>query len=74
MSKEFGERLRTLRKNRTQYSQDDMAKLINISRSTYTYYETGKSEPGFANLRKIAELLAVDYNTLFDYKGERPLD
>lgn len=74
MSKEFGEHLRTLRKERTQYSQDEMAKLIEISRSTYTYYETGKSEPGFANLRKIAEILAVDFNTLLNYKEERPLD
>lgn len=74
MSKDFGEHLRTLRKDRTKYSQDDMAKIINISRSTYTYYETGKSEPGFANLRKIAEILAVDFNTLLDYKDKRPLD
>ena len=74
MSKGFGEHLRTLRKERTIYSQNDMAKQIGICRSTYTYYETGKSEPGFTNLRRIATVLSVDFNTLFDYKEERPLD
>lgn len=74
MSKEFGDHIRKLRKTKTKYSQFEMAKLIGISRSTYTYYETGKSEPGLVNLRKIAEILAVDFNTLFDYKEKRPLD
>ena len=68
MSKEFGERLRELRKSNTEYSQEDMAKLIGVKRSTYTYYETGKSEPGFENLRKIVSILKVDYNTMLDYK------
>lgn len=68
MSKEFGEHLRVLRKVRTNYSQEDMARLLNISRSTYTYYETGKSEPNYDKLHKLASIFAVDYNTLLDYK------
>lgn len=51
----------TLRKERTKYYQNDMAKPTGISRSTYIYYETGKSESGFANLRKISAVFAVDY-------------
>lgn len=31
------------------------------SRSTYIYYETGKSKPGFATLRKNSAIFAVDY-------------
>ena len=68
MSKRFGEHLRNLRTGETSYSQEDMAKMLNISRSTYTYYETGKSEPNFANLQKIVNLLGIDYNKMFDYK------
>ncbi|MCH5299028.1 MAG: helix-turn-helix transcriptional regulator [Ruminococcus sp.] len=68
MSKKFGEHLRDLRKGETDYSQEDMAKMLNINRSTYTYYEIGKSEPNFTNLRKIATILGVDYNKMFDYE------
>lgn len=62
MSKEFGERLRVLRKVRTNYSQEDMARLLNISRSTYTYYETGKSEPNYneSNQRKYQYCIKYD--------------
>ena len=68
MSKEFGDHLRKLRKDRTKYSQEDMAELLKISRSTYTYYETGKSEPSYDKLHKLASIFAVDFNTLLDYK------
>lgn len=68
MSKDFGENLRRIRKSNTKYSQEDMARLLNISRSTYTYYETGKSEPNFDNLRKIRKILDVDFNSLLDFK------
>ncbi|MCH5298485.1 MAG: helix-turn-helix transcriptional regulator [Ruminococcus sp.] len=68
MSKRFGEHLRNLRTSKTSYSQEKMAELLNISRSTYTYYETGKSEPNFANLQKIVNLLGIDYNEIFDYE------
>lgn len=68
MSKRYGEHLRNLRTSKTNYTQVDMAKMLNISRSTYTYYETGKSEPNFSNLRKIVAILGVDYNVMFDYE------
>ena len=67
MSKEFGVHLRELRKEKG-YTQQQMADMLNISRSTYTYYEIGKSEPGFDCLRKLASILEVDYNTILDYK------
>ena len=66
MSKEFGDHLRDLRKA-IGYTQQDMADMLNISRSTYTYYETGKSQPSFQNLKKLCEILEVDYNTILDY-------
>ena len=67
MSKTFGRHLRDLRKNKSNYSQQEMADMLNISRSTYTYYETGKSEPGQEKLRKICNILNTDFNTLLGY-------
>ena len=70
MSKLFGRHLRDLRKNNSKYSQQEMADMLNISRSTYTYYETGKSEPGQEKLKKICDILNIDYNTLLGYADE----
>lgn len=67
MSKSFGRHLRDLRKLNSKYSQQEMADMLNISRSTYTYYETGKSEPGQEKLKKICNILSVDFNTLLGY-------
>ena len=69
MSKEFGEHLRNLRKTKTDYSQQQMADLLNISRSTYTYYETGNSEPSYDKLKKLADIFDIDFNTILDYQG-----
>ncbi|MCH5303801.1 MAG: helix-turn-helix transcriptional regulator [Ruminococcus sp.] len=70
MSKSFGRHLRDLRKKHSKYSQQEMADMLNISRSTYTYYETGKSEPGQEKLKKICDILSVDFNTLLGYTEE----
>ena len=70
MSKAFGSHLRNLRKKNTKLSQLEMANMLNISRSTYTYYETGKSEPGQEKLRKICKILNVDFNTLLRYDSQ----
>lgn len=70
MSKSFGRHLRDLRKKHSKYSQQEMADMLNISRSTYTYYETGKSEPGQEKLKKICDILDVDFNTLLGYAEE----
>ena len=70
MSKSFGRHLRDLRKTNSKYSQQEMADMLNISRSTYTYYETGKSEPGQEKLKTICDILNVDFNTLLGYSDE----
>ena len=70
MSKSFGRHLRYLRKTNSKFSQQEMADMLNISRSTYTYYETGKSEPGQEKLKKICDILNVDFNTLLGYTEE----
>ena len=70
MSKSFGRHLRDLRKSNSNFSQQEMADMLNISRSTYTYYETGKSEPGQEKLKRICEILNVDFNTLLGYSDD----
>lgn len=70
MSKTFGRHLRDLRKGNSNFSQQEMADMLNISRSTYTYYETGKSEPGQEKLKKICDILSIDFNTLLGYSDE----
>lgn len=45
-------------------TQQKVADALDIDRSTYTYYESGKTEPSLSNLKKIADLYKVDFNTL----------
>lgn len=63
MSKAFGDNLRQLRLKKG-YTQKDLAKLLNINRTTLTKYETGVTEPDFERLKLICEVLEVDYNTI----------
>lgn len=59
-------RLKELRE-RTQYTQKDVADFISITRAAYTNIENGKREPDFETLCKLAEF----YNTTTDYILER---
>jgi transcriptional regulator with XRE-family HTH domain len=67
MSIEFGKHLRELR-NKSGYTQQQMADFLNISRSTYTYYETGKSEPGLDKIKIMCEIFNIDYNTILKFE------
>lgn len=63
MSKEQGIRLYYLRRHKTVYNHSHMAKLLGISRSTYTKYETGQSDLPVYILKKIFN---VSYDELID--------
>ena len=54
----------SLKKIRKQYkmTQEDVAKFLGVSRSGYTYYETGKTVPSIDMFRK----LAMMYDTTID--------
>lgn len=56
------ERLRYLR-NLHGFTQKQVADALNIERSTYTYYETGKTHPDLNAIVKIARI----YNVTLDY-------
>ena len=70
MSEIFGKHLRNLRKSNTNYNHEKIAELLGISRSTYTYYETGKTEPSQESLFKLCNILNVDFNTLLGVQDE----
>lgn len=56
---EFKEVLKSLRKEKS-ISQDELASLLKISRSTVAMYEQGRREPDFETLEKIADFFNVD--------------
>lgn len=53
----IGERLKELRKQRG-YSQEDVAKLLGIGRTTYLKYESGENKPS-RKLKELASLFGV---------------
>lgn len=59
MSKELGAVFKTLRTNCT-LTQQQIADVLHIDRSTYAYYERGTTEPDLKALKKIASVFNVD--------------
>ena len=55
--------------NLTQYQ---IATQINLDRSTYTYYETGKTQPTIDTLIKLAKIFGVSIDFLLDYANIEP--
>ncbi len=45
-------------------TQKEMAEKLNINRSTYTYYETGHTQPNPESLAKICQILRVSADSL----------
>ena len=62
----------TLKKLRVKcgYTQQDMADVLKIDRSTYTYYETGKTSPSIKTIVKLAHIFNVPYNILLEGSAE----
>ncbi len=69
--KDLGDRLRRFRK-RAGMSQDDVAIYLNLSRSAYTYYETGKSEPSLQSIVTLAKLYNVTTDEILIPKKSKP--
>lgn len=47
-------------------TQSEIAKCLGIDRSTYTYYENGRTIPPWHTLRKIAQVFRVSYSDLLE--------
>lgn len=63
MSQEFHENLRFFRKSK-HIQQKSIADALGIPRSTYSGYESGKREPNFETLKRIALFLGVSTDEL----------
>lgn len=59
----FKERLRIARKKRD-YTQEEAAKEIGISRLNITNYENGRTEPDIETLGKLIDLYQINANWL----------
>ena len=64
------ERLKELRKERN-LLQKDVAKLINVGRTTYVKYENGDSEPSLKTLIELANYFDVSIDYLLEVTDER---
>ena len=51
------------------YSQQQVAELLEVSQSTYCDWESGNSHPKVENLLKIAQLFELDLNELLNPSG-----
>ena len=54
-----------LASKRCRYTQTDMSKKLHIDRTTYTKWETAKSEPSIDNIKRLVKKLDVSYDHLF---------
>ena len=65
MTTKLGQNLLSLRKSKDEgISQDEMAKRLGLSKSTYGSYESGRTEPKLADLLKIADYFKVTTDQL----------
>lgn len=58
--KELGENLKLIRE-KLDLTQKDLAKILCVDRSTYAYYEIGKTMPNIFYLIKLSETLEIDF-------------
>ena len=61
----LSENLRTLRK-KFKLTQQEVADILGIDRSTYTFYETGKTNPSNENTKKLCDIYNV--NKIITYR------
>ena len=48
------------------YTQQEIADILQIDRSTYAYYEAGKTEPNIPKLKKIANMYGISLDDLIE--------
>lgn len=75
---ELKDSLRQLREQHN-WKQEEIARVLGIKRSTYTYYETGKTEPSLSRLLLLSKIYNVSLDTLVgrdreDEEGPAPSD
>jgi len=68
----FASRLKQLREGKA-LLQQDMANLLNISKSAYGFYEQGKREPDFSALSALADFFGVSIDYLLGRSHQEPV-
>ena len=68
----FNDRLQLLR-NEKKLSRDDLAKLLGISYSTVSKYESGTREPDFDTLERMANIFSVTTDYLLGRSNDPKL-
>lgn len=69
----FADNLIELRKYNN-YSQEELAEMIGVSRQTLSKYETGESLPDIEKCRLIADVLGVTMDDLVSFKNDEEDD
>ena len=62
--------LKWLREN-IGYTQQQVADALSIERSTYAYYETGKTNPDINTIIKLSKIFNVSYTDIFEQEERR---
>lgn len=65
--------LKQCRKN-AGLTQQQIASVLNVERSTYAYYEVGKTSPSCSFVLKIAKILNVDYKIFIEAIADTSFD
>ena len=65
MSKELGIRLYYLRTHKD-LTQTKVAEMLGLERSTYSKYESGRTEPNLRTIKELARIFKVEYGALVD--------
>ena len=68
---DFGEKLSAARKAKD-FSQEELAAKIEVSRQAISKWETGSAQPETANVLKLCEILEVSPNELFGFEEKVP--
>lgn len=51
-------------------TQERVAELLAISRSTYAYYETGKTKPSIETLKRLARIYHTSLDRILEYDAD----
>lgn len=69
MQKIIGERIRLLRIQRTNLSQEDFARLIGVDRTYMCRLENGKKNPTLETLNKVCVGIGISLKEFFDFES-----